>query len=189
MKNLVRLSLLLVVFLGIPLLSLFLYLQNITPPVFVGETFCKSIPGHPSRLIIPAINVNTVIEELGVTSEGEMDVPGSILDVGWFRYGARPGEKGSAVIAGHLDGKNGEIGVFSNLNEIKQGDTLFVEDIQGVSTAFVVRESRIYDPGYAPEVFEGSGSAHLNLVTCEGIWNKNKKSYSKRLIVFADIIN
>lgn len=189
MKNLVRPSLLLVVFLGILLLSFLIYLQNVTPPVFVDDPFCKSILGHPSRLVIPVLNINATIEELGITTDGEMDVPSSILDVGWYQYGPRPGESGSAVVAGHLDGKNGELGVFSNLSELKPGDNLFVEDSRGVSAAFMVRESRTYDPGYAPEVFDGSGSARLNLVTCDGHWNKNSKSYSKRLIVFADIID
>jgi hypothetical protein len=30
------------------------------------------------------------------------------------------------------------------------------------------------------------GGAHLNLITCAGEWNKGKKSYSERLVVFAD---
>jgi hypothetical protein len=53
--------------------------------------------------------------------------------------------------------------------------------------AFVVRESRTYNPGYAEEVFSANDGAHLNLVTCDGVWDGAKKSYSKRLVIFADI--
>ena len=139
------------------------------------------------RLMIPAININTAIQYVGVTSKGEMEVPSNAVDVGWFKLGPRPGEKGSAVIAGHFDGENGEAGVFINLYKLKVGDKLYIKDDKGKSIVFVVRESRIYDPGYADDVFSGSDRAHLNLVTCDGVWDGTKKSYSKRLVIFTDI--
>lgn len=148
----------------------------------------STIPGLPTRLIIPKINVNANIQELGVNSNGDMDVPNNITDVGWFKLGSRPGEKGSAVIAGHLDGKNSK-GVFANLNKLKEGDQLHIQDNNGKLFVFIIRESRIYDPGYAEEIFNSNDSAHLNLITCDGVWDKNKKSYSKRLVVFADLKN
>lgn len=117
-----------------------------------------------------------------------MAVPSNIVDVGWFNLGPRPGEKGSAVIAGHFDGENGEAGVFANLDNLKVGDKLYIEDDKGTTTSFMVRESRMYNPGYADDVFSSSDGAHLNLVTCDGVWDGVKKSYSKRLVVFADII-
>jgi len=39
----------------------------------------------------------------------------------------------------------------------------------------------------ATDVFTSSdGKAHLNLITCDGIWDKNAAQYSERLVVFAD---
>lgn len=145
--------------------------------------------GFPVRLKIPSINVDAAIQQVGVTSKGAMEVPNNTLDVGWFDLGPRPGEKGNAVIAGHFDGKNGEAGVFINLYKLKEGDKLYVKDSKGTSITFVVRESRIYDPGYADDVFSGSNSAHLNLITCDGVWDGAKKSFSKRLVVFSDIVH
>jgi len=132
--------------------------------------------------------VNAAIQPLGVTPNGEMDVPGNIVDVGWFKPGPRPGEKGSAVIAGHFDGKNGEAGVFFNLYKLKEGDKIYIKDDKGVSITFVIRESRTYDPGYAEDVFSSNNGIHLNLITCDGVWDGVKKSYSKRLVVFTDIM-
>lgn len=143
--------------------------------------------GLPVRLVIPTINVNAGVQYLGITPQGEMEVPSNAVDVGWFKLGSRPGEKGSAVIAGHIDGESGEAGVFIDLYTLKQGDELYIEDDQGIMTRFIVRESRTYDPGYAEEIFSVNDSAHLNLVTCDGIWDGTKKSYAKRLVVFADI--
>lgn len=147
----------------------------------------KASSGLPVRLIIPRINVNASIQHVGVTANKDMAVPSNTVDVGWFKLGPRPGEIGSAVIAGHFDGKNGDSGVFANLHKLKAGDKLYIKNDKGEATTFVVRESRIYNPGYAEEVFSLNDSAHLNLVTCDGVWNGNKKSYSKRLVVFADI--
>lgn len=141
----------------------------------------------PMRLIIPRLNVSADIRSVGVTPEGTMEVPGNTVDVGWFKLGPQPGERGSSVISGHMDGENGEAGVFANLYKLKEGDKVYIEDDKGASTAFVVRESRTYNPGFADEVFSPADKAHLNLITCDGVWDGAKKSYSKRLVVFADI--
>ena len=79
----------------------------------LGTVDEKENPGLPIRLAIPTIKVNAYIQYLGVNDNGEMDVPDNSYDVGWFEPGSRPGEMGSAVIAGHLDGKNGEAGIFA----------------------------------------------------------------------------
>lgn len=144
--------------------------------------------GRPRRLKIPRISVDTAIEDVGLTPEGAMDVPSDPADAGWYDAGPRPGEAGNAVIAGHLNGERGEVGIFTNLHKLKKGDTVYVEDSNGTSTAFQVRESRRYKPGYAEEVFRHSDAAHLNLITCTGRWDETKKRYSERLVVFTDIL-
>lgn len=138
-------------------------------------------PGSPVRLVIPAINVKANIQNIGVTPNGEMALPDNVIDVGWFDLGSRPGEIGSAVIAGHLNG------VFTNLNKLKIGDELFIENNQGVPVAFVVKGSQLYDPGYADNVFSRNDGKYLNLITCDGTWDKEKQSYSRRLVVLTEI--
>lgn len=181
------------VFAAATLVLLFcLQTQNITQQPqskqILGTNTQTENPGLPVRLKIPSINVDASVEDIGITSTGAMGVPNNPLDVGWFDLGARPGEKGSGVIAGHLNGKNGEDGVFTNLHKLKEGDKLYVEDESGVTFTFIVRQSRTYDPGYAEEVFSLNDIAHLNLITCDGVWDGAKKSYTKRLVVFADIL-
>lgn len=143
--------------------------------------------GLPIHLKIPNINVDSAVEYVGLASKGTMGVPNNAVNVGWFKFGSRPGEKGSAVIAGHFNKENGEAGVFFDLYKLKKGDKLYITDDKGVSIIFVVRESRIYDPGWADEVFSKNDGTYLNLVTCDGVWDGVKKTYSKRLVVFADI--
>ncbi len=192
LKALFRRPLLIVAFAIYSILLLFHFTQSVNnksvtqSSVPQRQVVVKSTPGLPVRLLIPVINVNAAIQDVGVNTKGEMDVPSNTADVGWFKLGSRPGEKGSAVISGHFNGKDGEAAVFTNLQKLKQGDKLYIEDDSGTSFAFVVRESLIYNPGFAEEVFSLNDIAHLNLVTCDGVWDGAKKSYSKRLVVFAD---
>lgn len=151
-----------------------------------SQIVSKITPGLPVRLKIPSINVDAVIQYVGVTPKGEMEVPSNATDVGWFKIGSRPGEAGSAVIAGHFDGKSGEPGVFFNLYKLKAGDKLYIEDDKGKTISFVVRESQVYNLGYADTVFSRNDGTYVNLITCDGVWDGAKKSYDKRLVVFTE---
>lgn len=149
----------------------------------------KSTFGLPVELMIPAIGVDAHIQYLGITPKGEMAVPDNIIDVGWFKLGPRPGDKGSAVIAGHFNGESNKAGVFTNLYKLEVGDRLSIKDDSGASITFVVRGKRAYNSGYADDVFSRNDGTYLNLITCDGLWDEVKKSYRQRLVVFADIMN
>lgn len=144
--------------------------------------------GLPVRLKIPNINVDAHVEYVGLAPDGAMDVPKEHTDAAWFKLGSRPGENGSAVIAGHNGWKNGKASIFDNLYKLQKGDKLYIEDEKGVIISFVVRESRQYDQeDDASDVFGSpDGKPHLNLITCEGVWDKVSETYSKRLVVFTD---
>jgi LPXTG-site transpeptidase (sortase) family protein len=141
------------------------------------------------RLKIPKINVDATVENLGLTFDGAMEVPKGPSNAAWYSLGTPPGYIGSSVFDGHSGWKNGIPAVFDNLYKLKKGDKIYVEDNnKGVVVTFLVRESRKYNPNVdATGVFTSSdGKAHLNLITCTGIWNKILKSHSERLVVFAD---
>lgn len=144
--------------------------------------------GLPLRLKIPKIKVDAAVDHIGLTPDGAMGVPTIPRNVAWFDLGPRPGEVGSAAIAGHVNWYNGAKAVFVNLSKLKKGDKIIITDDRGVTTTFVVRRLRTYNYNEdAPDVFSSEdGKAHLNLITCIGVWNKKLKSYSKRLVVFAD---
>lgn len=144
--------------------------------------------GLPIRLKIPKINVDTDLEYVGLTSRGAVGVPKNPSRAAWYNLGPRPGEKGNAVITGHINWYYGVTGVFAELHHLKPGDKITVQDDTGAVTDFVVRKSQSYNASAnAVDVFiSNDKKSHLNLITCEGVWNKYSKSYSKRLVVFAD---
>lgn len=147
------------------------------------------IPGLPIRLKISKIHVDALLENVGLTPKGEVGIPKGPTNAAWFNVSPRPGASGSSVITGHYGRwKNGIPTVFNNLDKLRKGDKISVEDQKGSVIIFVVRELRTFDSdANAVDVFGmNDGKSHLNLITCEGIWNKLTKSYPKRLVVFAD---
>lgn len=143
--------------------------------------------GLPVQLKIPKIEVDANIIEVGITANGEMDVPKLPEDTAWFNLGPRPGEEGSAVITGHYGWENKNPAVFDNLHELQIGDKIFTEDDAGIIATFVVYEIRTYDnKEETPNIFSSNdGKAHLNLVTCTGDWNKTENTFSDRLVIFS----
>lgn len=162
-------------------------ISTTTAVVFKAE---DPAPGLPVHLIISSINVSAVVEYVGVTAQGSVGVPKGPSNVAWFSIGPRPGEKGNAIIDGHFGWKNGIPAVFDNVFKLRPGDKISVQDDKGASFVFIVRELRRYGQNdNSSSVFNSrDDKAHLVLITCEGTWNAVKKSYSDRLVVFADII-
>lgn len=145
--------------------------------------------GLPLRLTIPVINVDAAIEHVGFTPDGAMGVPSKLVEAAWFDLGPRPGQKGSAVIAGHRSSKLWVSAVFDHLRDLRVGDNLYIEDDQGTIISFKVREIRTYDPKEdASAVFSMSDGRHLNLITCSGDWDAVQKSFNQRLVIFADVV-
>ena len=147
--------------------------------------------GLPVRLKIPVIGVDSTIEDALITSDGRMDVPAGAVDVAWFALGPHPGQTGSAVIGGHY-GINGNVTyVFYKLSDVKVGDKIYIVNDKGETLAFQVRSIKSFDrDADATTVFTSTdGLAHLNLITCEGVWNQVNGTYPQRLVVFTDAIN
>ena len=144
--------------------------------------------GLPVRLQIPSIGVDSAIEDAYITPDGRMDVPAGTVNVAWFAIGTIPGQKGSAVIGGHFGIDDGVPKVFYNLNKMVVGDKVYIVDDFGNTLAFVVKSIRLFDRNAdASSVFySNDGLAHLNVITCEGVWNKVNDSYPDRRVVFTD---
>lgn len=153
-----------------------------------AESISTPSVGLPMHIEIPSIGVDTTIYYVGVKSDGSMDIKEDPTQVAWYKFGSRPGNNGTAVIAGHY-GWIGEKGsVFNNLHNLVKGDEVLIIDDKGLSTTFIVRESKKYDPDADTSgIFNSNDNkAHLNLITCDGTWESAKDTYSDRLVVFTD---
>ncbi len=156
----------------------------------VGTSFDQ--PGKPARLIIPSIGVDANVQSVGLywKGDGTMGIPTNFTDVAWYNGGPRPGEPGSAVIDGHLDGHDVKEAVFYNLGNLKNGDLVEVLDTKGKTWKFKVVDIKSYDyDASATDVFSGDVSkARLNLITCAGDWMAAQHLYTKRIVVFTELV-
>lgn len=144
--------------------------------------------GLPVRLIIPKLEVDAKVEYVALAKDKTMAVPQNEANVAWYLLGDRPGVVGTAVIAGHYGWRDDKPLVFAKIDKLRPGDELFIEDDRGAFIKFVVRERRSYEPNAnVTKVFNSTDNrAHLNLTTCEGVYDEVTKNYPKRLVVFTD---
>ena len=157
-----------------------------------GAGTSYQVPSSPVRLRIPAIGVDAHVQSVGLAWQGtgDMGIPTNFTDVGWYKDGPLPGAPGSAVIDGHLDGKDVPQAVFYNLGKLRAGDLVEVEGEDGKTLQFRVLETKLYDYN-APttDVFSSDVSkSRLNLITCAGDWDKSQKLYNKRVVVFTELV-
>lgn len=150
------------------------------PPVF-----------DPQSLRIPTINVDTTVESAGIDSERKPVLPKDADNVVWYNLGAKPGEMGSSVMAGHWDKITGEAAVFYDLNKLNEGDKIYVTDLEGKERTFSVTKKVDYPHDEVPlqEIYAGSrDAARLNLITCGGTWNAATQLYSHRTVVYSELV-
>ena len=151
----------------------------------------KSAVANPSHLIIPAIGVDAFIEALGMLPNGDMATPTQHPweDVGWYNSGPRPGERGSAVIDGHLDRPGHYPAVFWRLRDMHIGDDVLVLNTNGKKLHFHVTRIALYTPQNAPiqDIFGNKGGTYLNLITCAGDWIQSQHQTTQRMVVYTTL--
>ena len=101
--------------------------------------------------------------------------------------GGKPGGEGNAVFAGHVNNSRALSGVFAHLSQINVGDYVTVSDAEGKTLVYTVREIEIVPADRAPaeEIFKTSGPSQVILITCDGDWVPEIRTFDKRLIVVA----
>ena len=144
-------------------------------------------PDLPKSIKIPKIKKEGYIQLVGIDKEGRIAVPTNVYLAGWYINSVKPGEKGLSIIDGHRDGSTIG-GIFRDLEKLKKGDTLTIEYGDSSIKEFEVVDLKIlsvndaYDFMYSK--IEGI-DIQLNLVTCGGTFNRDARTYDKRVIVRA----
>ncbi|HEY6748004.1 MAG TPA: class F sortase [Mycobacteriales bacterium] len=148
----------------------------------------------PSRLRIPAIGLTTPpLEQLGRVvlpsynqPKDSIELPERPEDAGWFKGGPRPGQPGPAVIIGHVDWDKSPA-VFFRLREMKPGDSVYVDRVDGSAQEFRVTQVRqvAKDDFPTADVYAPDLAASLRLITCGGRFDHGARNYVDNVIVFA----
>ena len=150
--------------------------------------------GRPSRIDpafvdIEAIGAVSTIERLGTLLDGRLETPNDFMKVGWWSGGVVPGEKGPAVLAGHLDSVQGPA-IFARLNQLKPDDLIRIARKDGVVLTFSVTRIDRYPKDRFPavSVYGPTEGPELRLITCGGTFNRSVRSYNDNTVVYARIV-
>ena len=74
-----------------------------TPSIDPSRTRPATIPeepqvARPTSLAIPGLDLRLAIRPGGLDQAGAMELPGTVREVSWYRFGPAPSERGATVI-------------------------------------------------------------------------------------------
>ncbi|WP_249044436.1 class F sortase [Crossiella equi] len=145
----------------------------------------------PVSVEIPKIGAKSSLTKLGLNKDGTVQVPpvSQPMQAGWYSKGPTPGEKGPAVLLGHVDGAK-KPGIFFKLKELVPGDEVLVKRADGSTAKFVVTKSERVPKTDFPtdDVYGQTDGPELRLITCGGSFDKSAGSYRDNTIVFASLV-
>ncbi len=160
--------------------------EELVPEEPTEPAVAEDGPASPVRVVIPAIDVDAEIIDVGLLPDGAMEVPDFGL-AGWYELGPKPGEVGPAVIAAHVDSRDGP-DVFFRLDELEPGNEIVVEDADGGVETFTVTSSELTPKDELPteRIWSSEDAPVLRLITCGGDFDRSARSYLSNTIVYAD---
>lgn len=160
------------------------------PNKSLAPTPTPQSPSSPSRLVLPSIDVDIPVVELGWSSK--QDDAGRIFSewdvanfaAGWHKNSVRPDQPGNVVLSGHNNIKGA---VFRQLDQLQRGDqaTLYVGDkayVYAVDAVMIVPEKNATPEQRRKNVqwILSTDDNRLTLVSC---WPRNDNTH--RIIVVA----
>lgn len=161
--------------------------QQASPAPTTAPALSRSVP---TRLKIPAIAVNAPFTPLSIGASGRLDAPppNDRNLVGWFKGGVTPGERGAAIVAGHVDTMTGPA-VFLQLRFLRPGSTVAITRTDGTVATFKVDTVETFSKAKFPDkrVYADTPDAQLRLITCGGTYDKKAKDYEDNVVVFAHL--
>ncbi|GAA0943332.1 sortase domain-bontaining protein [Pseudonocardia zijingensis] len=177
-----------------------------TPGVPAPAPASPALPvvADPVAVSIPKLGAESELIDLGLNPDGTIQVPPVEQPeiAGWYAGGkvaedgdeTKPGQRGSAVIAAHVDGltpagQKGQPGLFADLATLAPGDEVFVDQEGGNRLRFVVEsvESFAKDEFPGERIYLADDAIRLNLVTCGGAFDEATGHYVDNVVAFTTL--
>jgi hypothetical protein len=171
--------------------------RSLPGPLFAGPAPRNSPPvvgpsarSAPVTLSIPSIGLTVPVGEVGLNSNDTIQPPDNYQIPGWYRLGPSPGQRGSAIILGHVDTYKGPA-VFYKLRTLKPGAQVNVTLADHVVTHFEVRQIAMYlKSDFPTELVYGShGYSGLQLITCGGSFDPQTGHYLSNVVVYTALVS
>lgn len=142
----------------------------------------------PVLLEVPALGLARPPVPLGLDPSGSLEVPADPADVGWYVHSAEPGDPGPAVVAGHVDSREGP-GVFHRLDDLEPGDEVRLRRGDGRVAVFRVDRVEQHPKAAFPTeaVYGPTPGPELRLITCGGEFDRTSSHYRDNVLVYASL--
>lgn len=141
----------------------------------------------PERIRVPAIGVDAPVMRLGLDATGHLRTPPETERTlaGWYGGGSAPGAAGAAVLAGHVDTREGPA-VFYALGGLHKGDRIEIDRADHRTAVFTVYGIEIYEKRGFPtdRVYGATPDAELRVITCGGAFSE-ASGYLGNVVVYA----
>ncbi len=140
----------------------------------------------PLGVHIPGIDVDASIIELGLKSDGSLEVPSDYDLTGWYTGRAVPGDIGPSIIVGHVDSTTGPA-VFNRLPRLEVGELIEIDRSDGLVAHFRVSEVTLVQKDQFPTaaIYGTTDVPALRLITCGGAFAPHERPYGPNHILHA----
>jgi hypothetical protein len=140
---------------------------------------------------IGAISVDAPIVPVGLEDDGVVEIPERVAEIGWYDpdgLGVKPGQVGTAVLAGHVDSRSQGRGALYDLRDLRDGETIELDLADGTTQRWLITEVIQYPKDVIPleEIFTWSGESRLVIITCGGEFDRTARSYTDNIVVYAE---
>ncbi|MFF9909806.1 class F sortase [Streptomyces sp. NPDC013457] len=145
---------------------------------------------RPTRVRVPGIRVDAPVTPVGLDTEGWIGTPPAHETnlAGWFTGAVTPGEKGTAVVVGHVDTPEGP-SVFYALGALAKGQRVEIARQDGRTAVFSVYGIEVVPKeGFPAErIYRAGSRPELRLLTCGGGFSR-QKGYDGNVVVSARLV-
>ncbi|MFD5322497.1 class F sortase [Streptomyces sp. NPDC127092] len=159
-------------------------------PAATGAAPAPLSASPPVRVRVPAVRIDAPVTRVGLDAEGWIDAPppDDRNLTGWFTGAVTPGERGTAVVVGHVDTPGGRA-VFYDLGALARGKRVEIARADGRTAVFTVYGVEVVPKGDgfpAERVYGSTGNPELRLITCGGRYSPDS-GYESNVVVFAHL--
>ncbi|WP_329062260.1 sortase domain-containing protein [Streptomyces sp. NBC_01429] len=156
-----------------------------TPADRPGQAEPPGMPRSvPVEVAIPEARLAARLQPVRTTGRGELPLPADPARASWLASSVTPGERGTAVLAGHVDSADGPA-AFYGLGAVTPGMAVTVRRADGSTARFTVAAVAVYPKDRFPDsVYAPTASAGLRMITCTG-WDRAARTYRDNVVVYA----
>lgn len=154
-----------------------------------GDVMAASVPVY---IDVPSSDTESKLISLGLRNDGTLEVPPGEpgAPAAWFNGSPTPGERGPAVIYGHVNATDGGSGVFADLRSLVKGDLVRITREDGTTAVFATDRGEQYSKAAFPteKVYGNTEGAELRLITCDG-YDPKTGEFDDNYVVYAKLVS